>query len=880
MLTFLHKSGLFLLIASSLVYAGGEGKLAGTVMSIDGEPLAGANVIIDGTDQGAVANRSGEFFILNIPPGTITVRAMMIGYRTSVIQNVRIASDLTTRLDIRLEQTVLNYDKEIIVQAERPLIQKDATSTQRTLSKDELIDLPVSEFKDILVTQVGFTEDASGGIHVRGGRTKEILYLVDGIEVRDPLAGDFQSSLNRNAIQEMTVLSGTFNAEYGQAMSSVINIVTRDGSEKPQGRIEVVSDQLNAYPYHKVGAFPSVQDTAYHWLDLKPSLITYAREHRNLMDPKPLLPILDLPVSGTVNVTAGGRIPLTKIFYYVAGMYRSIQSPLPSGMDIRQDLQLKLTRNLNSKLKLSTFWHLTDRVNQSYSHPWKYHPDHQAHSYRSSNRVAVMLTHSLSPSFYYTASVSMQDIHTYTGVQTKFPDEYVRPNTDASYYFYGSTEGEFEGDEGIYSNDYTRTTASRIDATWQANTRHLFKAGLGYSNHDLRIYTEEEPWSGGANFKDDTTFTPTEFFAYLQDKLEFDYLILNLGLRFDQVDPNASMWKDINRFVVWDSTAGQWIPAPMYDVPAQSQWSPRIGIAYPVTVNTVFHFSYGHFFQSPPFDALIYNARKDLGAALPLVGNPKVKAQKTIAYETGLSQVLPRDLTLTLTVWYKDIRGLLSTLQIRYLSNQYVVYANTDYASVKGVDVSLNKRFAQGLGGSLNYTYSIAKGTNANPLGGYFSAYTQEEIPHQEYYLSFDQRHDIAANVYVRTQGDWGPRVGFFHPLGGWYATVILNAGSGLPYTPFVDPTVRVDVNSARKPWTFSLDLRLKKQVVIGTQRLTVFWEATNLTNYENVLFVYSRTGKPFDPGFSGVGTGADANHNPAHVGPPRSIKMGLTWDW
>ncbi|NOZ74672.1 MAG: TonB-dependent receptor [FCB group bacterium] len=854
--------------------------MAGTITSVQGEPLAGANVLVEGTSQGAVANVDGDFFILNISPGTVTVRAMMIGYQTAVIQNVAITSDHTTRLDIRLEQKVLDYDHEVVVQAERPLIQKDATSTQKTLSRDELIDLPVEEFKDILVTQVGFTEDASGGIHVRGGRTKEILYLVDGVEVRDPLAGDFQSSLNQNAIQELTVLSGTFNAEYGQAMSSVINIVTRDGSDTPHGRVEVVSDQLNAFRYHSSGAFPSVRDSVYAWRNLKPDLISYAADHRKQMRPQPFLPILDLPISGSVNLTSGGKLPLSRIYYYLAGFYRSTDSPLPSGANIGQDLQVKLTRKLGPSIKLSAFWHQADRITQPYSHPWKYHPDHQAHTYRSSNRMALTLTHTLAPALYYTASYSVQKIHTYTGVQTKSPEEYVRPNTDASYYFYGAQEGEFEGDEGIYSNDYTRTAAGRIDATWQANTRHLFKAGVGYSNHQLDIYTEEEPWSGGANFKDDSTFAPREVFAYLQDKLEFDYLILNIGLRYDRVDPNATMWKDLNRFVVWDTTAGRWTSAPMFDVPAQSKWSPRIGIAYPVTVNTVFHFSYGHFFQTPPFDAFVYNARKDLGSAFPLVGNPKVKAQKTIAYETGLSQVLPGDITLTLTVWYKDIRGLLSTLQVRYLSNQYVVYTNSDYASVKGIDIAFDKRFFNGIGGSLNYTYSIAKGTNANPLGGYFSAYTQEEIPHQEYYLSFDQRHDIAANLYFRTPERWGPGAGIFYPFGSWNATVILNAGSGLPYTPFVDPTVRVDVNSARKPWTFSLDLRLKKQVRFGTQRLTAFVEATNLTDHRNILSVYARTGKPFDPGFSGVGTSEDANHNPARLGPARSVKLGFTWDW
>ena len=108
-------------------------------------------------------------------------------------------------------------------------------------------------------------------------------------------------------------------------------------------------------------------------------------------------------------------------------------------------------------------------------------------------------------------------------------------------------------------------------------------------------------------------------------------------------------------------------------------------------------------------------------------------------------------------------------------------------------------------------------------------------------------------------------------------ASLLINAGSGLPYTPYVDPTLHVEVNSARKPWTFTADLRVKKRMAIGLFNFTSFFEIINLTNYENVYYVYSRTGKPFDPGFSGVGTSVDANHNPSHVGRGRHMKAGLS---
>ncbi len=104
---------------------------------------------------------------------------------------------------------------------------------------------------------------------------------------------------------------------------------------------------------------------------------------------------------------------------------------------------------------------------------------------------------------------------------------------------------------------------------------------------------------------------------------------------------------------------------------------------------------------------------------------------------------------------------------------------------------------------------------------------------------------------------------------------------SGLPYTPYVDPSIRIEVNSARKPWTYSLDLRVKKQVTVGVLKPALFLEVMNLTNHENILVVNSRTGKPYDQGLSGlVGSNNDANLNPAKLGPGRSIKLGLSVGW
>jgi outer membrane receptor protein involved in Fe transport len=868
------------LLLASPAMAGVGGKLSGKIVTFDGEPLVGVNVVIDGTSKGTASDIQGEYFILNIPPGIYTIKFQMIGYKTAVHQNVRIISDFTTRLDPVMTPIALDAAEEVIVVAERPLIQRDATATIRVVGADDILTMPVDNFKDVLVTQAGFTTDESGGIHVRGGRTKEILYMIDGVVVRDPLEGDFSGSVNQNAIQEMTVISGTFNAEYGQAMSSVVNIVTKEGGEQFHGRLEYKSDQVNVSPYHKPGAFAYLdasyknEDSAFVYVDLKNDLFKYYNDAPSGTYPKTLIPLVELPVSGQVSLSLGGPL-FGRTSYYLSALYATGDSPLSHGVDINQDLQLKLNTRLNSQIKLVGNIHSSSWLYQNYSHNWKYLPQNHSHTMKTNDLVSLSLTHSLSEALFYNLHISNQRVGTRTGVQNLTPEQYERPLTDASVYFYAA------GHQGIYTDKLSSTNNLDANLTYQPNKTHLIKSGMNLAFHTLDIYAEEDPWLGGTNFKDDTTYTPSEMSFYIQNKLEFDFIIINLGLRYDRIDPSVGMWEDVTRFAVWDSTRQNFVAAPVVDAPAQSKWSPRIGLAYPITENTVFHFSYGHFFQTPDFNAMTYNAIKDISTSLPLVGNAGVKPQKTVAFEVGVKQAISADTRLTATVWSKDIRDLLSTQSYQIISIPVVVYTNSDYASVQGVDISLDRRLNGNFRANLSYTLSSARGNNSSPISGYFSAYEDEEVPHKEYYLDFDQRHDLAMNLSISTDKKGGPRLLGAYPLGGINANLLLNAASGLPYTPYVDPTIQVEVNSARKPWTYSLDLRLRKQLDLGRLQPSLFLEAMNITDHENVLVVNSRTGKPFDLGASGlVGATNDSNLNPAKLGPGRAIKLGLSVNW
>jgi outer membrane receptor protein involved in Fe transport len=861
------RSILFLVIVVIIpffLYAGTTGKISGTIKdAATGEPLQGATVILEGTALGTVSDQNGRFFIINIPPGSYSLKATYVGYKKYHAVNVEVAADLTTQWNIALEASAVEVG-ETVVYAERPLIQKDVTSKLTIVSADELSNLPLNNVQDVIATKAGFTTDANGDLHARGGRSGEIAYLVDGMYVEDPLNGNYNSTINKDAVQELSVVSGSFNAEYGQAMSAIVNIVTKDGGDTFHGKVEYTSGMLNSSPYHQKNPFDGVADN-------------YDYTFKSVIDRFSIKPwSLELPISGTLSATFGGPIAIdSNLSYFVSGKYQNEDSYLPHGYNLGRDALAKLSYRFSPSIKLSLFAQATQDEWQNYNHAWKYLSDHQAHELRNAERLGILWTDVLSDKLFYTVQVSEFINHYKEQVGDKTPDEYVEGQTGEDTFFY------IKGDDSPYIDDKTITTSGKFDITYQLNNFHQFKSGFEVKTYSIKAYEESEPWTGGANFKDDYTRYPFEGDAYIQDKIEYEYLILNLGLRFDYVDPRASMWPDVMQNGYYDAN-NVWIPAVDEKVLAKTQLSPRIGLAHPITDRAVLHFSYGHFFQNPDYRALYYNSSKNLSSALPILGNPRVNPQKTVAYEAGIKYQLSNDWALEVSGWYKDITNLLSTYEVSYLSQDYIVYYNSDYASVKGVDVTLNKRYSDYLSGSINYTFMVAKGNNSSPLGGYISAYSKEEIPHKEYYLDFDQTHNIVVSANLAVPHGKGFNVWGVHPLSDFNLNVLVQAASGLPYTPYVDATTRVDVNSARMPWTANVDVRASKKFLTGWgTAASAFLEVTNLFNRENVVKVQTRTGKPFDTGVTGyVGESPDAEHDPTNIGPPRIIKVGLQFSW
>ena len=216
-----------LLLLATTGFAASTGKIAGQITDGEtGEPLPGANVVIEGTSMGTASNMDGYYTILNVSPGTYSLKVTMIGYREVTVKNVEVQIDLTTNIDVEMYQEAMGMD-EIVVEAKRPVVVKDISSSELNVSSDKIESLPVSDIEGVINLQAG-VED---GLTIRGGEARQTSFIVDGFIQNDERSHNPVTSINMDIIKEVKVQTGGFNAEYGQSRSGVVQVVTKAGSK-------------------------------------------------------------------------------------------------------------------------------------------------------------------------------------------------------------------------------------------------------------------------------------------------------------------------------------------------------------------------------------------------------------------------------------------------------------------------------------------------------------------------------------------------------------------------------------------------------------------------------------------------------------------------
>ena len=857
-------------VSISELDGGTTGKLEGKITdSSNDSPLIGVNVIINNTGMGAASDQNGYYSVINIPPGKVSVSFNMIGYKILTVTDILIKTDHTTAINANLNFTVIESDETVEVIATRPVIEMDRTSTESTVSGDEIDLLPVQTVEDVLNLQAGVI-----GGHFRGGRSQEVGYLIDGVPVNDVFSSGAALLLENDVIQELKVISGTFNAEYGQAQSGIVEIITRNGGINFTSNLDIT-----------IGDHVSNNKSIFRNIDeISPK--TYNDYSLTLSGPLPFRTgFLINYKSTTDDGYLYGRDFFQPSVLDGEVAFGDTLGFIPMADYARNSFFGKISIPLTSKDKISINMTSQNKENSVYEHMFQYNPRGNSRVSNNSNILYLTWNHLFNQKAFmnFSASYSHQDYSRFL-----FDDKYDnRYSTDSRLTTHGNFSFYTGGTDLRYFSRETNSTIFKSSLTWQISRILQLKTGLELNKHDLKLHDIVLKKNQETGFQiqvppektaDNQQYQmyPVENAAFMQFKLETKGLILNSGIRIDYFDSKGELISDFTR------------PNTSEKIPADSdfQLSPRFGIAYPISDRGVMHVSYGHFFQIPPFEVLYTNPNfvinPEGGRANVLnfpFGNANLQPQKTVAYEIGFQQQLSQLLSFEATAYYKDIRNLLGT-EINTVATgelhsgiDYGRYVNRDYGQVQGFTLMIDKLLSNGIGGSVDYTYQVARGNASDPKSVLIDNQSEPPVESEKQLLplDWDQTHTINGRLSLE-------------PAKGVVMTLIGKYGSGMPYTPSKIISNSVIENSDRKPPVLSFDLFMMKHMTIGNVAVQLKLTIYNVFDRLNELNVYSDSGRASyteelnQPGVvQGWNTKEEFFLHPEWYTPPRQILAGLS---
>lgn len=950
------KSVLFLLLSLGISHAlyAQSGKIKGVILDADtGDPLIGATVNIQGTLKGSAADLDGNYLILNVAPGTYTLEVRYIGYISQIIQEVVVRTDLTTTQDIKLQPETFEGE-EVIVTATQPMVIKDLTSSEARVSSEEIQKLPVQELGDVVQLQAGVNVGDDGQLRIRGGRATEVSYVVDGIRVTDDYNRSQGLRIENQSVEELQVISGTFNAEHGQAMSGIVNVVTKSGSNDFHLSLNAWSGDYLTSNNAFTGISNSISDLGfapqYNLMGsvegpiIKDKLTFFASARRfenegwlkgyNAYSPRgPYQELLPIGTNPETYRTLYGESPDLSLPWF------SLDETVVEGQDylLFQDsgirdsslvsmntyestnFQGNLQFNVSSFLKFNLIGSYGQEQGKGYNHSRKLVPGGIGTSYRNNSMLNLKTTLTPSSKTFLTFNVAWrrnaEDYYLYKDVYD--PRYYNYENISR---FNAQQPGlQFQFDQLGTDNGFNfreiNTYIAKAEVSSQVNERHFVKAGVniqydvldnqGYSlqplDPDNGIFLPEgtpqdlipfvELGIPAENTPGHQKYTrePINFSAYLQDKVEFDRLIINFGLRFDYFDANTVIAADPRDPDITNPTnpenralsMGQREAIWWRDVDAKTQLSPRLGIAYPITDGGVLHFSYGYFFQMPTYNFLYDGSQillpQSAGVFGPY-GNPDLNPERSIQYELGYKSEIFPGTAIEITGFYKDSRDYVSSGQVQATYNptvRYGTWINRDYANSRGLTFVLNQNVGKKVNFSLDYTYTRVEGSNSDPAAE-FSAVVASGTDNAEnltkliQLLDWDRSQVLNGVLFVQGKK--------------WSANLVGRFLSGEPYTPSTPFLIRSGlaasqrnlVNTARLPNRFTVNLNLNKSFMIAGYELRSFLQIFNILDNRQVVGLYSDSGEPTQPLIVPVTAEPSFLNIPGNYAEPRRIQFGF----
>ena len=914
-----------------------NGSISGKITDKKNEtPLPGVNVVLKGTYFGAASDVNGDFVIKNVPPGSYNVEVSFIGYKTTQLTGIKVTSNNKTTVDVKLEETSLTLTQDVVIIGDKPLMDVEETQSKKTISSEDIELAVVENVTDIIAQQAGVVSN-DNSLHIRGGRAYENAFLLDGVSVQDPLAGTgFGLQISANSLEEVEVITGGFNAEFGQATSGIVNVKTKEGSVK----------RYNGYLSYKTD---NLADKA------NPHVFNIDILEISLSGPEPitkyLLPALGVEIPGEISFFTNLYVGLSDGI--TQGYFKPRTAPLNSstfnGTRFAPKMENswyglgKLTYKVTPTFKISYSYNQSVSINQnsqSLQSNLEYIEPSPGYQYEFQNILenANVFTHK---NIYNTLGVT-HTVNTKTFYEIKFSKYLTNLRTDANgrdwtqyrqpkdipnfpveYYNLGrDTVGVIPGDgfwdvgnPYTWHDHYLDEFSITGDLTSFFDEKNKFKAGFKLQFQEMQVVDIYQPWVGKLGLNNDIyKVHPMIGALYAQDNINFGGMILNFGLRLDFWFPGKYVDDAVSNpdvITIPDEVRKNYKEDSFKffgDRYYKARLSPRLGISHPITNSQTLFFSYGHFSKWPKPQFVYakldpYNSQ----SSFQKFGNPNLKPETTVAYELGVKTQFTDDDVLTVTAYYKDIFDYINTRTARissprFASQRFTTYVNADYARSRGLEFEYQKRIGKWFRGSAVFSYSEVTGKSSSADEGILIAQGTLEESIKEQYAPWDRpiTATLSANFFVAPGeplfdfapgilDDYNLNVRFFFQSGKRYTPAVFTGSYEADGRPQYE-TVRGERYTKIADNWFYIDMNFEKYVKIGSFRFSVFVEVNNLLDTENSAIINPATGKAYEYGDPTPGSWNDPLYpdlqaplnpypfNPARYLTRRNIKLGVSF--
>lgn len=886
---------LLLIFFSSQVYSQEKfGSISGIVTDSGKIPLDGVILKLVGTYLGGLSDYEGKFKIEDISPGNYTLRVEVEGFKTVEYTDIQVSSDENKEFNIILKATSFTVDQEIEVVGDRPLLDIEQTSSSHIISSDEINKSIVNNVTDIITQQAGVVKQ-DNEIYIRGGRNYENSFLVDGVSVQDPLSGTgYGLQMSSNSLEEVEVITGGYNAEYGQATSGVVNVRTKEGKY----------NDVNFYVSYKRDNFGTGKNSG-------TSFNTDILE-MNLSGPEPiskyLFKALNIKTPGEITLFGSFFMGLSDGFFVNNGGQKANQvySSTFGGSKYapRQDNNwywlAKATYRLNQTMKLAYSYNQSVSINQNsstlqtnlefqepspgYQYEFQYILDSALTYTQNSNFNTVNWSQTTSPSTFY--EIKLNKFYTQLRVDAngKNWDQYSEPldvtRPPFQYYYIDSTHTGLIPGDGFYDvgnpftwhDHFVDELSGRFDYVHSYSPNNKLKAGVEMSFQQMQLIDIYQPWIEPLGLNNDIySVYPAYGDFYAQQSLTFKGMILNYGLRLDYwlpgkyvddavANPDVSTIPEETRQAYYEDTYN------LFGRRVKFNLSPRLGISHPITNNQTLFFSYGHFSKRPK-PQFVYAKLNPQAAqsTFQKFGNPNLNPETTVAYELGIRNQFTNNDVLTVTAYYKNIYDYVATKSIvinsgRLIGQSFITYFNQDYARLRGVEIEYQKRIGSWFNGKFNFTYAIATGKSSTSDNGYLVAVTGAGENLNEKFLSWDKPFQLSANLYFNAEkgqglfgfgknilDDISLKTRIFYQSGKRYTQQLL-----VGYLDDGRPEYAPDLNNINgevgENW-FWVNLDIDKYFYVNSLQFDVSLSITNLFNTLNSTIINPVTGTAYEYG-------------------------------